>query len=58
MPNWVSKYADFTGHVDFKDALAKIMQKYWLKKKVDIDHIAIQAGCGAILESLFWLLAD
>ena len=34
------------------------MQKYWIKSKVDIDHIAIQAGCGSILDSLFWLLAN
>lgn len=58
LPQWVSKYADFNGEVNFKKALAKYMEKYWLRHKVNIDHIAIQAGCGAILESLFWTLAD
>jgi len=34
------------------------MEKYWVKEEVDIANLAIQAGCGAILESMFWVLAN
>ena len=58
MPNWVSKYADFTGQQQFKETLAKVMEKYWVREQVDTKHLALQAGCGSVLESLFWLLAN
>jgi aspartate/methionine/tyrosine aminotransferase len=58
LPDWVAKYADFSGQVQFKTTLAKLMQKYWVKKEVQPEEIAIQAGCGSIIESLCWLLAN
>ena len=58
MPAWVSKYADYTGELEFKKALANMIQKYWIKKEVKPEDLAITAGAGAIIESLFWLLTE
>jgi histidinol-phosphate/aromatic aminotransferase/cobyric acid decarboxylase-like protein len=58
MPKWVQKYADYTGHLQFKKVIAAIMEKYWVNSKVNTDHLILQAGCGSIIEGLFWVLAN
>lgn len=55
---WVSKYADYSGELNFRRAVAKMMEKYWVKQEVKPEQLAIAAGCGAIIESLFWLLTE
>ena len=35
-----------------------MMEKHWTKCKVEPNQIAVQAGCGSILESLFYMLAN
>ena len=58
MPDWVSKYADYTGEKEFRKALAKMMEKYWIKQEVNPDDLAISAGAASIIESLFWILTE
>ena len=41
MPNWVSRYNDFTGETKFKETLCKLMEKYWTKCKVEPGHLAV-----------------
>jgi aspartate/methionine/tyrosine aminotransferase len=58
MPEWCTGYIDMNGHEDFRKAIANMMQKTWVKSPVDAKYIAVQAGCGAILDSLAWSLCD
>ena len=58
MPEWCTGYIDMNGHEDFRKAIANMMQKTWVKSPIDAKYIAVQAGCGAILDSLAWSLCD
>lgn len=35
MPNWVSRYNDFTGEMGFKQVLCNLMEKHWTKCKIE-----------------------
>jgi len=56
--NWVAGYGDFRGEESFRAALARMMETTFVKAPVDKDCLMVQAGCGAILDSLAWCLAE
>lgn len=56
--DWVAGYGDFRGEVRFRAALSKMMEESFVKVPVDKDSLMVQAGCGAILDSLAWCLGE
>ena len=51
-------YGDFRGEDRFRAALANMMQATFVQAPVDKDALMVQAGCGAILDSLAWCLGE
>jgi 1-aminocyclopropane-1-carboxylate synthase len=56
LPEWIFAYGDTT-NVDFKAAMASVFRK-WIAAPVDPNYVKVQAGAGAVLAQLSYLLAD
>ncbi|MCO4744813.1 MAG: aminotransferase class I/II-fold pyridoxal phosphate-dependent enzyme [Proteobacteria bacterium] len=51
-------YDDMVGPLHFREALATFMSKWVLGRPVRAEQLAVLAGAGSILETLFYTLAD
>jgi aspartate/methionine/tyrosine aminotransferase len=51
-------YDDMVGCPDFRSKLADFMAEHVLRRRFEIDQIAALAGTGAVLELLFYAIAD
>ena len=58
LEDWVAGYGDFRGEERFRRALGRMMEDSFVKVPVDKDSLMVQAGCGAILDSLAWCLGE
>jgi aspartate/methionine/tyrosine aminotransferase len=58
IPEWTFLYGDMGGHIDFKRAMANLMQRWIIGPRVDPDQLRFQAGAGSVLDQLSYLLAD
>jgi aspartate/methionine/tyrosine aminotransferase len=58
IPEWTFLYGDMGGHIDFKRAMANLMQRWIIGPHVDPDQLRFQAGAGSVLDQLSYLLAD
>jgi 1-aminocyclopropane-1-carboxylate synthase len=57
LPQWIFNYGDMGGQTDFKEVMAKVMQK-WIRQPVDPNKLRFQAGAGSVLDCLSWCLAE
>jgi aspartate/methionine/tyrosine aminotransferase len=57
LPEWIFNYGDFGGDKLFKASMAKLMQ-HWINGPVDPNYLRFQAGAGAILAQLSYILTD
>jgi aspartate/methionine/tyrosine aminotransferase len=51
-------YGPWTGSFEFRDAVAQLLSRLVLGRKVAAEHIAILAGVGSVLETVFYAIAD
>jgi aspartate/methionine/tyrosine aminotransferase len=58
VPARVIAYDAMTGAISFRRALAALLEQRLLGRPVDPDHIITLAGSGAVLETLFYAIAD
>ncbi|KAK9811667.1 hypothetical protein WJX72_008020 [[Myrmecia] bisecta] len=59
MPMDVFYYQDMRGIARLRAALAGLLQQSFMQGvPVDPDHIIVSSGCGAVLDNLFYTIAD
>jgi aspartate/methionine/tyrosine aminotransferase len=58
LPEWTFLYGDMGGQIDFKRAMANLMERWIIGPHVDPDQLRFQAGAGSVLDQLSYLLAD
>jgi aspartate/methionine/tyrosine aminotransferase len=58
VPPRVLGYDAMIGNLEFREQLAAFMSRSFLGRKVIADELAVLAGAGAILEQLFYAIAD
>ncbi len=51
-------YDDMRGCFDFRAALAELFSARLAERPIDPDHIAVLAGAGSVLETVFYALGD
>ncbi|HSF85996.1 MAG TPA: aminotransferase class I/II-fold pyridoxal phosphate-dependent enzyme [Acidimicrobiia bacterium] len=57
-PEHVLGYDAMIGNLDFRTKLADFMSTRFLGRAVAPEHVAVLAGAGTVLETLFYVLAD
>jgi aspartate/methionine/tyrosine aminotransferase len=58
VPERVLRYDSMIGALEFRTQLAHFMARTFLGRPVAAQHVAVLAGAGAVLEILFYALAD
>ncbi len=57
-PEHVLGYDSMIGNIDFRTRLGSFMGERFLGRTVAPEHVAVLAGAGTVLETLFYALAD
>lgn len=58
IPDWVSSYGDPAGVLSFREATAKFLSEFLIKKEIPAESIAFSAGATSVIEMTSFLLAD
>ncbi|WP_194972946.1 aminotransferase class I/II-fold pyridoxal phosphate-dependent enzyme [Aquiflexum lacus] len=58
IPDWVSSYGDPAGVLSFREAAAKFLSEFLIKKEIPGDSLAFSAGATSVIEMTSFLLAD
>ena len=58
VPHRVLCYEEMTGSVDFRSRLGGFLERAFLGRRFRPEQLAVLAGAGAVLETLFYAIAD
>jgi aspartate/methionine/tyrosine aminotransferase len=58
VPSWVFDYVPNRGNLEFRRALASMMETTWVQAPVEAEFIGCQAGAGSILDLMAWCLCE
>lgn len=58
IPDWVSSYGDPAGVFSFREATAKFLSDFLIKKEIPADSLAFSVGATSVIEMTSFLLAD
>lgn len=58
VPSDVLGYDEGIGNLEFRQHLAGFMSRSFLGREIDAERIAVLAGAGSVLETLFYVIAD
>lgn len=58
IPDWVSSYGDPAGVLSFREATARFLSDFLIKKEIPADSLAFSAGATSVIEMTSFLLAD
>lgn len=57
LPEWIFNYGDMGGKDVFKESMVSMMQ-HWIHAPIDQKYLRFQAGAGAVLSQLSYILTD